>query len=76
MVSLAGCLYDRNASGLQDAAAVLFCSEDRAIICRECDFMIHTANELTAKHSRYYPDYCCLEQIVCMNLLLTLASGC
>lgn len=38
---------------LQDAPAVLFCCEDRAIICRECDLMIHTANEFTAKHSRH-----------------------
>ncbi|KAL3136219.1 hypothetical protein ABBQ32_007233 [Trebouxia sp. C0010 RCD-2024] len=26
---------------------------DRAIICRECDVMIHTANEFTAKHNRH-----------------------
>ena len=38
---------------LQDAPAVLFCSEDRAVICRECDLMIHTANEFTAKHNRH-----------------------
>lgn len=37
----------------QDAPAVLFCCEDRAIICRECDLMIHTANEFTAKHNRH-----------------------
>ena len=36
----------------QDAPAVLFCCEDRAVICRECDLMIHTANEFTAKHNR------------------------
>ena len=38
---------------LQEEKAVMFCSEDRALICRQCDLMIHTANELTAKHSRY-----------------------
>lgn len=38
---------------LQDAPAVMFCCEDRAIICRECDLMIHTANEFTAKHNRH-----------------------
>lgn len=37
----------------QDAPAVLFCCEDRAVICRECDLMIHTANEFTAKHNRH-----------------------
>ena len=37
---------------LQEAPAVMFCSEDRALICRQCDLMIHTANEFTAKHHR------------------------
>ncbi|KAK9917630.1 hypothetical protein WJX75_006628 [Coccomyxa subellipsoidea] len=37
----------------QDRPAVLFCSEDRALICRRCDIMIHTANEFTAQHHRY-----------------------
>ena len=32
---------------------MLFCCEDRAVICRECDLMIHTANEFTAKHNRH-----------------------
>ncbi|KAL5985810.1 hypothetical protein ACLOJK_027797 [Asimina triloba] len=33
--------------------AFLFCREDRAILCRECDLPIHTANELTKKHNRF-----------------------
>lgn len=37
----------------QEERAVLFCTEDRAVICRQCDLMIHTANEFTAKHHRY-----------------------
>ncbi|CAI0437861.1 unnamed protein product [Linum tenue] len=33
--------------------AFLFCREDRAILCRECDVPIHAANELTGNHSRF-----------------------
>ncbi|KAE8725609.1 B-box zinc finger protein 21 [Hibiscus syriacus] len=33
--------------------AFLFCQEDRAIFCRECDLSIHRANENTQKHSRF-----------------------
>ena len=31
----------------------MFCAEDRALICRRCDLMIHTANEFTKTHHRY-----------------------
>ncbi|XP_022144186.1 B-box zinc finger protein 21-like isoform X2 [Momordica charantia] len=31
----------------------LFCQQDRAILCRECDDPIHSANELTKKHDRF-----------------------
>lgn len=31
----------------------MFCQEDRAILCRECDIPIHKANEHTQKHSRF-----------------------
>ncbi|KAI3970082.1 hypothetical protein MKW92_014560 [Papaver armeniacum] len=37
----------------QERRAFLFCREDRAILCRECDISIHTANELTKKHNRF-----------------------
>ncbi|RZC66524.1 hypothetical protein C5167_010211 [Papaver somniferum] len=37
----------------QERRAFLFCREDRAILCRECDNSIHTANELTKKHNRF-----------------------
>ncbi|KAF3505950.1 hypothetical protein F2Q69_00008551 [Brassica cretica] len=33
--------------------ALLFCQEDRAILCRECDIPIHQANEHTKKHNRF-----------------------
>ncbi|ESQ53156.1 hypothetical protein EUTSA_v10026133mg [Eutrema salsugineum] len=33
--------------------ALLFCQEDRAILCRECDISIHQANEHTKKHNRF-----------------------
>ncbi len=37
----------------QEQPAVMFCAEDRALICRQCDLMIHTANEFTKTHHRY-----------------------
>ncbi|KAK9164279.1 hypothetical protein Syun_005181 [Stephania yunnanensis] len=37
----------------QEKRAFLFCREDRAILCRECDFSIHTTNEHTQKHNRF-----------------------
>ncbi|KAJ6365200.1 hypothetical protein OIU76_030050 [Salix suchowensis] len=33
----------------QERRALLFCQEDRAILCRECDLSIHKANEDTQK---------------------------
>ncbi|GMI91303.1 B BOX 21, B-box domain protein 21, long hypocotyl under shade, salt tolerance homolog2 [Hibiscus trionum] len=33
--------------------AFLFCQQDRAIVCRDCDVPIHAANELTQKHDRF-----------------------
>ncbi|CAI8600372.1 unnamed protein product [Vicia faba] len=37
----------------QERRGYLFCQEDRAILCRECDVPIHRANEHTQKHSRF-----------------------
>lgn len=37
----------------QERRAVLFCQEDRAILCRECDLPIHKVNEHTQKHNRF-----------------------
>ncbi|KAK9743439.1 hypothetical protein RND81_03G239400 [Saponaria officinalis] len=37
----------------QEKRALLFCQEDRAILCRECDISLHTANEYTQKHNRF-----------------------
>ena len=31
----------------------MFCKEDRAILCRECDVPVHTASEMTRRHSRF-----------------------
>lgn len=31
----------------------MFCQEDRAILCRECDIPIHKVNEHTQKHNRF-----------------------
>ncbi|KAL3514722.1 hypothetical protein ACH5RR_027439 [Cinchona calisaya] len=37
----------------QERRAFLFCQQDRAILCRECDIPIHKANEHTQKHNRF-----------------------
>ncbi|XP_057440454.1 B-box zinc finger protein 20 [Lotus japonicus] len=37
----------------QERRACLFCQEDRAILCRECDLSIHRANQHTQKHNRF-----------------------
>lgn len=37
----------------QERKAFLFCQEDRAILCRECDIPIHKANEHTQRHNRF-----------------------
>ncbi|KAL6504432.1 hypothetical protein OROGR_026355 [Orobanche gracilis] len=37
----------------QARRAFLFCQQDRAILCRECDVSIHKANEHTQKHTRF-----------------------
>ncbi|KAL1198625.1 B-box zinc finger protein 21 [Cardamine amara subsp. amara] len=37
----------------QDKKALLFCQQDRAILCKDCDSSIHAANEHTKKHNRF-----------------------
>ncbi|KAH0452472.1 hypothetical protein IEQ34_019771 [Dendrobium chrysotoxum] len=37
----------------QEKRGIVFCAEDRAILCHECDSPIHAANGLTMKHSRF-----------------------
>nr|QTY32139.1 BBX transcription factor [Oxybasis rubra] len=37
----------------QENRALIFCQQDRAILCRECDIPLHTANEHTQKHNRF-----------------------
>lgn len=37
----------------QERRAFFFCQADRAVLCRDCDLSIHSANELTAKHNRF-----------------------
>ncbi|KAL0559920.1 hypothetical protein IC582_000301 [Cucumis melo] len=33
--------------------AFLFCQEDRAILCKDCDVAIHWANQVTRNHQRF-----------------------
>ncbi|CAI9103736.1 OLC1v1002274C1 [Oldenlandia corymbosa var. corymbosa] len=37
----------------QERRALLFCQQDRALLCRECDGPIHNANLHTQKHTRF-----------------------
>ncbi|KAK7291223.1 hypothetical protein RIF29_06189 [Crotalaria pallida] len=37
----------------KEKRAFVFCQQDRAILCEECDLSIHSANEHTQKHSRF-----------------------
>ncbi|XP_071689054.1 B-box zinc finger protein 20-like [Rutidosis leptorrhynchoides] len=37
----------------QEKRAFLFCKEDRAILCRQCDISIHVSNEHTKYHNRF-----------------------
>ncbi|EHA8588728.1 B-box zinc finger protein 20 [Cocos nucifera] len=37
----------------QEKRGFVFCQEDRAILCRDCDVPIHSANHLTMKHNRF-----------------------
>lgn len=38
---------------MQEKRGLLFCKEDRAILCRDCDVSVHTASELTMRHTRF-----------------------
>ncbi|KAH0450120.1 hypothetical protein IEQ34_020812 [Dendrobium chrysotoxum] len=37
----------------QEASAYFFCLEDRAILCRNCDVSVHTANPCVSIHQRF-----------------------
>ncbi|XP_004309809.1 PREDICTED: B-box zinc finger protein 24 [Fragaria vesca subsp. vesca] len=37
----------------QDKAAFIFCVEDRALFCQDCDESIHSGNTLSAYHQRF-----------------------
>uniref|UniRef100_A0A0D9WU34 B box-type domain-containing protein n=1 Tax=Leersia perrieri TaxID=77586 RepID=A0A0D9WU34_9ORYZ len=37
----------------REKRGLVFCVEDRAILCPDCDDPIHAANHLTAKHTRF-----------------------
>jgi len=38
---------------VQDKTAFIFCVEDRALFCQDCDESIHSASTLAANHQRY-----------------------
>lgn len=37
----------------QEKRGLLFCKEDRAILCPDCDVPVHTASELAMRHTRF-----------------------
>ncbi|KAI8005624.1 B-box zinc finger protein 25 [Camellia lanceoleosa] len=37
----------------QEKASFIFCVEDRALFCRDCDEPIHSASRLFANHQRF-----------------------
>ncbi|KGN43718.2 hypothetical protein Csa_017079 [Cucumis sativus] len=37
----------------KERRAFLFCQEDRAILCKDCDVAIHWANQVTRNHQRF-----------------------
>ncbi|KAF8732907.1 hypothetical protein HU200_015257 [Digitaria exilis] len=37
----------------QEASGYFFCLEDRALLCRDCDVAIHTANSFVSAHQRF-----------------------
>ncbi|KAJ9567304.1 hypothetical protein OSB04_003270 [Centaurea solstitialis] len=37
----------------QEKKAILFCQQDRAILCKDCDVAIHKVNEHTKNHCRF-----------------------
>ena len=38
---------------MQEKAAFIFCVEDRALFCRDCDEPIHVPGTLSGNHQRY-----------------------
>lgn len=38
---------------MQDKAAFIFCVEDRALFCKDCDEAIHSASSLAKNHQRF-----------------------
>uniref|UniRef100_A0A7N0V8U2 B box-type domain-containing protein n=1 Tax=Kalanchoe fedtschenkoi TaxID=63787 RepID=A0A7N0V8U2_KALFE len=37
----------------QEAVGYFFCLEDRALLCRSCDVLIHTSNNMVSLHQRF-----------------------
>ncbi|KAL3835067.1 hypothetical protein ACJIZ3_009803 [Penstemon smallii] len=50
----------------QEKAAFIFCVEDRALFCKDCDGAIHSANSLSANHQRF----------LATGIRVALSSGC
>lgn len=46
-------LYFPMHSSFQEKPAFIFCVDDRALFCQDCDESIHSANRLAANHQRF-----------------------
>eukprot|EP00252_Welwitschia_mirabilis_P020938 TRINITY_DN5241_c0_g1_i2.p1 TRINITY_DN5241_c0_g1~~TRINITY_DN5241_c0_g1_i2.p1 ORF type:complete len:213 (-),score=46.35 TRINITY_DN5241_c0_g1_i2:355-993(-) len=40
-------------NGTQEKRGYFFCLQDRALLCRQCDYSVHSINALVAAHQRY-----------------------
>jgi uncharacterized protein (DUF1330 family) len=52
-VPLVGQLESPKCDICQEKTGFFFCLEDRALLCRDCDVSIHTANKLSSNHQRF-----------------------
>ncbi|XLT10435.1 hypothetical protein HN51_056228, partial [Arachis hypogaea] len=48
-----GFLVDFVEAIMEDKPAFIFCVEDRALFCKDCDELIHLAGSLSANHQRF-----------------------
>lgn len=46
-------MVSRNCSIVQETVGYFFCLEDRALLCRKCDFSIHSINAHVSGHQRF-----------------------
>lgn len=45
--------FDIRSYCMQETVGYFFCVQDRSLLCRRCDVVIHTANALVSTHQRF-----------------------